>query len=160
YLPVDKPLADPLLYYSGGYNAYADFLGKFIFTGLGDPLTTGVAAEAMNALITRQSNVYYYMFDWNKEPAPWNDVYGAAHAFDLPFFFGNFDKASVFSNTIIGTANEKGRLDLSEAMIASLSAFARTGNPNNAKLGVTWAPWPKQIEFNASLTAKQITVTP
>jgi len=30
------------------------------------------------------------------EPAPWNDVYGAAHAFDLPFIFGNFGP-SLFS---------------------------------------------------------------
>jgi len=44
----------------------------------------------LNALKSQQSNVWYYQFKWAQEPAPWNDIYGAAHAFDLPFVFGNF----------------------------------------------------------------------
>ena len=44
--------------------------------------------------------VWYYRFDWDEEPAPWNDIYGAAHAFDLPFIFGNFGP-SLFANIVI-----------------------------------------------------------
>ena len=49
------------------------------------------------ALQTQQSNIWYYRFDWDEEPAPFNDIFGAAHAFDLPFVFGNFGP-SLFSN--------------------------------------------------------------
>lgn len=151
------PLATPPSFPPTEYNGWSNFYGKMIFTTLGDPLTQGVAAEAMNALKTRQGNVYYYMFNWDEEPAPWNDVYGAAHGFDLPFLFGNFTRDSLFSKVVGGQANAAGRMALSDAMIASLAAFARTGNPNNVKLGVTWEPWPKQINFDASKTAKIIT---
>jgi para-nitrobenzyl esterase len=75
-----------------------------------------------------------------------------AHAFDLPFVFGNFGP-SLFSNVANGTANKAGRLDLSDAMMQSVGAFARNGDPNNAALGVTWAPWPQKLIFDASLTA-------
>lgn len=153
------PLTTPPGKFSGtDYNAWTNIYGRVIFTTLGDERTQGVLAEALNALKTVQPNVFYAMFNWDEEPAPWNDVYGAAHGFDIPFWMGNFSRASLFSNTVVSKANEKGRLELSDAMISSLSAFARTGNPNNDKLGVTWPVWPKQVNFDASLTAKQITV--
>ena len=53
--------------------------------------------NVLNALKAQQNNVWYYRFDWDEEPAPWNDIYGAAHAFDLPFLFGNFGP-SLFGN--------------------------------------------------------------
>jgi para-nitrobenzyl esterase len=149
YLPVDKV--------PGGWNASAAFFTGLFFNGLGDPKTTGPTAEMLNALKTQQNDVYYYRFDWDKQPAPWNDVYGAGHAFDVPFVFGNFERASLISRVIAGKANEAGRLALSEAMLRSVASFAKTGNPNNPTLGVQWEPWPQQINFNASLTAAQIT---
>ena len=56
------------------------------------------------------------------------------------------------------TANRGGRLDLSDAMMKSLGSFARTGNPNDATLGVTWPAWPRKVIFDASLTTKAISV--
>ena len=44
--------------------------------------------------------------------------------FDLPFLFGNFGP-SLFSNVANSTANRPGRLELSDAMMRSLGAFAR-----------------------------------
>jgi len=44
------------------------------------------------------------------------------------------------------------------AMMQSVGAFASNGDPNNAALGVTWAPWPQKLIFDASLTAKAISV--
>jgi para-nitrobenzyl esterase len=101
--------------------------------------------------------VWHYQFNWAQEPTPWNEVYGAAHAFDLPFLFGNFGP-SVFSNAVNSAANKPGRLALSAAMMASLGAFARTGNPNNTALGVTWQSWPKKLVLDASLTQASISV--
>jgi para-nitrobenzyl esterase len=107
--------------------------------------------NVLNALKTQQPDVWYYQFKWAQEPAPWNTIYGAAHAFDLPFIFGNFGP-SLFSNAANSTANKPGRLALSAAMMASISAFARNGDPNNASLGTTWGTWPAKLIFDATPT--------
>ncbi|MBP5090605.1 carboxylesterase family protein, partial [Pseudomonas chlororaphis] len=52
----------------------------------------------------------------------------STHSLDLPFIFGNFG-ANAFSFAY-GNANKAGREALSGTMIASLAAFAKTGNPN------------------------------
>ena len=54
--------------------------------------------------------------------------YGAAHAFDLPFAFGNFGP-SLYANISYTRASQAGRLALSDAMMRSTGAFARTGDP-------------------------------
>lgn len=107
--------------------------------------------NVLNALKTQQANVWYYQFKWAQEPAPWNTIYGAAHAFDLPFIFGNFGP-SLFSNAANSTANKPGRLALSAAMMASISAFAHNGDPNNSALGTTWGTWPAKLIFDATPT--------
>ncbi|MBV8273259.1 MAG: carboxylesterase family protein [Cupriavidus sp.] len=139
YLPVTAP--------STGYNAKTALLTSVF--------TSPSRDNALNTLITQQPNVWHYQFNWAQEPAPWQDVYGAAHVFDLPFLFGNFGP-SLFSNVISSTANKPGRLALSSAMMASLAAFVRTGDPNNASLGTAWQPWPHQIIFDATLTQANI----
>ena len=112
----------------------------------------------LDALVTRTPNqVWSYRFDWQREPAPWNEIYGAAHAFDLAFLFGNFGP-SLYANVMVSAANQPGRLALSDAMMSTLATFARTGNPNNAALGVTWPNWPSVLHFDASDTARQISV--
>ena len=113
--------------------------------------------NVLNTLKAKQPNVWYYQFNWAQEPAPWNTIYGAAHAFDLPFIFGNFGP-SLFSNAANSTANKPGRLALSTAMMASIGAFARNGDPNNAALGTTWPTWPSKLVFDASLTQANISV--
>jgi len=141
YLPVTTPVT--------GFNAETDLLNSIFFIASRNNI--------LNALKTQQPSVWYYRFDWDEEPAPWNDIYGAAHAFDLPFVFGNFGP-SLFANVANSTANAPGRLDLSNAMMKTLSAFARTGDPNNAALGVTWPAWPNQLNFDATPSAKSISV--
>jgi len=141
YLPVTTPVT--------GFNARTDLLNLVFFTASRD--------NVLNALKAQQATVWYYRFDWDKEPAPWNDIYGAAHAFDLPFIFGTFGP-SLFGSIMTGTANQAGRLALSDAMMKSIGAFASNSDPNNASLGVTWPAWPAKLLFNASLTTKQITV--
>ncbi|WP_382157784.1 carboxylesterase/lipase family protein [Hydrogenophaga sp. ANAO-22] len=115
--------------------------------------------NVLNTLRTQQADIWHYRFDWAQQPAPWNTVYGAAHAFDLPFVFGNFGP-SLFANAIGGNANRAGREALSGHMMASVGQFARTGNPNHATLGAAWPAWPGQLHFNASLTAAQISAVP
>jgi para-nitrobenzyl esterase len=71
------------------------------------------------------------------------------------FLFGNFGP-SLFSNATNSAANRPGRLALSEAMMASMSAFMRNGDPNVAELGTTWAPWPARLLFDATPGALKI----
>lgn len=135
YLPVTAP--------GTGYNAKTDLLGA-LFTGASRD-------NLLQSLRSQQDNVWAYQFNWSQEPAPWNDVYGSAHAFDLPFVFGNFGP-SVFARAVNSRANQPGRLALSTAMMGSLGAFLRTGNPNNAALGKTWEPAPRIWLFDADLS--------
>lgn len=141
YLPVTTPVT--------GFNAKTDLLNQIFFIASRDNM--------LNTLKAQQHEVWYYRFDWDQEPAPWNDIYGAAHAFDLPFIFGTFGP-SLFSNIANSTANKPGRLQLSEAMMKSLGAFARRGDPNAQVLGVTWQPWPSMLLFDATATSKAISV--
>ena len=141
YLPVDKPVT--------GFTARAQELNRVFL------LASNI--NILDTLKAKQPEVYYYQFNWDKEPAPWNDIYGAAHLFDLPFIFGNFGP-SLMAGVMNSTANRGGRLDLSDAMMKSLGSFARTGNPNDATLGVTWPAWPRKVIFDASLTTKAISV--
>jgi para-nitrobenzyl esterase len=107
-----------------------------------------------------QVPLYAYNFKWSQQPAPWNDVYGAWHAGDLSFIFGNFN---VNLNSFgYSAANEPGRLALTSLMQKSISAFIRTGNPNDSALGTTWDQWtptaPVRMQFDATLqqaTARQ-----
>ena len=71
--------------------------------------------------------------------------------------FGNFGP-SLYSNVIVSDANKAGRLALSDAMMSTLAAFARSGNPNTGALGVNWPNWPNVLLFDATLAAKQISV--
>jgi carboxylesterase type B len=132
-----------------GFNLATDRLNQYFFI----PGRDGV----LGALQAQQKNIWYYRFDWDKEPAPFNDIFGAAHAFDLLFAFGNFGP-SLYSNIINTNANQQGRLALSDAMMRSIGAFARTGNPNDASLGVTWPQWPATLILDATLTTKRISI--
>lgn len=138
YLPVGTAVT--------GYNAKTRLVTSLLFEANRDNL--------LDTMKTRQSNLWSYRLDWAQEAYPWNEVYGAAHAFDLPFVFGNFGP-SVLSNTIGGKANEKGRLALSGAVMASIGAFMRKGDPNTPELGATWAPWPSKLLFDATPIALQ-----
>jgi carboxylesterase type B len=141
YLPPATPVT--------GFEARSEKLTQLFFLNSRDSVLAAAQAQ--------QKNIYYYRFDWDEEPAPFNVIYGAAHAFDLPFAFGNFGP-SLYANIMNTTANRAGRLALSDAMMRSIGAFARTGDPNNASLGVAWPVWPATLVFDATPTAKAISV--
>jgi para-nitrobenzyl esterase len=141
YLPVNAPVT--------GFTARAEALNRIFFLNSRD--------NVLNALKAKQDGVWYYRFDWDEQPAPWNDIYGAVHVVDLPFLFGNFGP-SLFSNVWFNEANRPGRVELSAAMMQTMASFARNGDPNNGALGVSWANWPSTLVFDASPTAKTIRV--
>lgn len=141
YLPVNAPVT--------GFTARAETLNRIFFLASRD--------NVLNALKTRQENVWYYRMDWDEQPAPWNDIYGAVHVVDLPFLFGNFG-SSLFSNVWFNAANQPGRLALSSTMMQTLGTFARNGDPNTPALGVSWPTWPRTLVFDATPTTQAIHV--
>jgi len=141
YLPADAPVT--------GFTARAEQFNRVFFLASRDNI--------LNALKSKQPDVWYYRFDWDEQPAPWNVIYGAAHLFDLPFVFGNFTP-SLMANIMNTTANQQGRLQLSDAMMRSIGAFARHGDPNNDAIGVHWPTWPTGLVFDATQTQKAISV--
>ncbi|TWO68992.1 carboxylesterase family protein [Caenimonas sedimenti] len=139
YLPVDQPAT--------GFNARARELNRVWFAAIRD--------DMLNALRTQQAAVWHYDFEWDELPPPFDTIFGAAHSFDLPFVFGNFGP-SLYANVSFTRANQPGRLALSNAMMASVSAFARAGDPNHPGLGAAWQPWPRRIVFDATPAAARI----
>jgi para-nitrobenzyl esterase len=119
---------------SGPFECYMDRLSRRIFKEEGVDTMAGLAS-------THQGDVYAYLFGWNDEPEPFNHLIGAAHALDVAFWFGNFDSGR---DRLFGLAwskaNEPGRVKLTETMIAYLSNFVWTGNPNGEHLPL-WNPW-------------------
>ena len=110
-----------------------------------------------------QPDVYVYQFLWGAGgdtgtsviPAPWGFRLGACHSLDIPFFFGNDIWNGPLSFLVFTKENRPGRESLSNAMMAHVAQFARTGDPNKPGSGLTeWSPWsnavdgPKCILFN------------
>ncbi len=141
YLPVDAPTT--------GLNARIAELDRVWFFAFRD--------DVLNALKSRQRDVWHYRFDWDELPPPFDKVYGAAHSFDLPFIFGNFGP-SLYANISFSQANSAGRLDLSAKMMQSIGRFARDGDPNNASLGIGWPTWPSSLVFDSSLDRARLGV--
>lgn len=141
YLPADKP--------GTGFNARTAELGRIWFEAIRN--------DVLNAIRSQQADVWDYEFDWDRLPKPFDTIYGAAHTFDLPFVFGNFGP-SLYSNIMFTKANRRGRLALSRAMMRSIGAFARNGDPANGALGVVWKPWPSHIVFDADDDAALISM--
>ncbi|OLF52291.1 carboxylesterase/lipase family protein [Pseudomonas chlororaphis] len=130
-----------------GWNAMAALATDTIFY-------RGVTLPLIALAMRQPDEVWHYRFDWNQEPAPFNTVYGATHSLDLPFIFGNFG-TNVFSFAY-SNANKAGREALSNTMIESLAAFAKTGNPNTQALGATWATFPRRLLLDATPTQLRI----
>jgi para-nitrobenzyl esterase len=143
YLPPQTPVT--------GFAARSDELNRIWFSAIRD--------DVLNALASRQTQVWNYQFDWDELPAPFDLIFGAAHTFDLPFVFGNFGP-SLYSRVSFTQANRPGRLALSERMMKSLGAFAHAGDPNHPALGVNWPVWPAQLVFDADRRAAHIHVRP
>jgi para-nitrobenzyl esterase len=74
---------------------------------------------------------YAYVFDW-KTPV-WDGLLRSPHTVEVPFVFGTGRAAS----GLLGTGPEIE--PLTRTMIATWSAFARTGDPNNS----TIPQWPR-----------------
>ena len=117
-----------------------------------------------------QDQVYAYFFKWGgvgSGPYPFDRIYGAGHASEIAFFGIGADRG--LFNLPFVPANQAGRDELKGAMMAYLSNFARTGNPNSGDSQhafpahrTKWEQWtnasggPKAIVFDADLDHAKI----
>jgi para-nitrobenzyl esterase len=76
--------------------------------------------------------VYLYNFVW-RAPVD-GGMWGSPHAIDIPFAFGNTDKAT----SLVGTGPEPA--EVSRNLMSAFVAFARTGNPNTPRTP-DWKPY-------------------
>jgi len=108
---------------------------------------------AVEALADKQP-VYYYRFDYDEHLAP--HMVGAAHAVEIPFVFGNLDRApaTIFLNKRLRKKAEP----LKEAMMSYWTNFAKTGDPNGEGL-VQWQQYDsvkrQRIYFDIPITLKE-----
>ena len=88
------------------------------------------AAESKAA--AKGAPVYMYNFTWNApvEGGKW----GTPHAMDIPFAFGNTDRAKVL------TGEGPEAAEVARNLMAAFVAFARTGNPANPRMPA-WQPY-------------------
>ena len=83
------------------------------------------------------------------------DLVGAYHTSDVPYWFGTLDALNLLRPTRRWQSYDR---TLSEAMTASLIAFAKTGRPTTADL--TWPAWSASKEALLELGASANTVRP
>lgn len=102
-----------------------------------------------------QPGVYVYQFRWGSGgdvgqsviPDPWGFKIGASHGMDVPFFFGNDDLFGPLTSLIFTEENHPGREALSNAIMAYVAQFARTGDPNRHGVDLTeWKPWSNGVD--------------
>ena len=79
-----------------------------------------------------QAPVYLYNFTW-KAPVD-GGIWGAPHTIDIPFAFGNTDRAT----SLLGSASEPA--EVAHHLMSAFVAFARSGNPNNPDMP-EWTPF-------------------
>ena len=81
-----------------------------------------------DAQVAHNPNTYVYRFDWRSPGL------GAAHATDVPFTFGTFDREGW--GAVVGADARAERLGAN--LRGAWSAFARTGDPSHDGIG----RWP------------------
>jgi para-nitrobenzyl esterase len=106
--------------------------GQIVFQGYGVDITASMLARY-------QDNVYAYRFEFNDGARPFEYLLGSAHAFDVPFLFGNFLSPG---KSLVGcewnNANRIEREHMSDIVMSYWSSFARYGDPNTGNSLPRW----------------------
>jgi para-nitrobenzyl esterase len=90
-------------------------------------------------------SVFAYRFDWDETDrflwVDWSEVLGAAHAFEIPFVFGDFEIPLLRS--LYAEQNLPSRQALSRAMMSYWAEFAASGAPGRGRAGdlPLWSAW-------------------
>ena len=103
-----------------------------------------------------QDDVYTYLFRWDEESSPYNLLLGAVHSINIAFLFGSFDMVEEpLQSMAFNDANQSGRMELSENMMAYWSKFAQTGSPEWGGADLpAWDPWEDDLPNCINLDAE------
>ncbi len=98
-------------------------------------------------------SVFAYRFDWDETDSflwvDWSEVLGAAHAFEIPFVFGNFDFPLL--ERLYSEESLPSRQALAHAMMSYWAEFATTGAPGRGRDGslTAWTSWDESEPASA-----------
>ncbi|MHA1278918.1 MAG: carboxylesterase/lipase family protein [Candidatus Helarchaeota archaeon] len=127
---------------AGKYSIESFDLFNAIITDFAFRISTIHLLEAQSA---HNPNCYTYLFNW---PSPGlNGILGACHALEIPFVFGTLDSPTL-KDFVVGAPKT-----LSDIMMDSWIAFARTGNPNHSSI-------PEWSAYNSETRATMIFTEP
>jgi para-nitrobenzyl esterase len=144
------PVPDKVIYEACGYYGALNWKAHYV-------------DEIARPLQEQQDDVYAYLFQWGgpgSGPEPFDFVFGAAHAMEIPFFWGADESLFGYSFT---EDNRPGREELQSDMMAYIANFAATGDPNGSGL-YEWEEWSndegaaKCIQFGANYTEADISM--
>jgi para-nitrobenzyl esterase len=160
FFMIEQPIKYPF-----AYQAFTRVTSDLWKVGGVDSLATMMSAHGSQPAVYAYQFLYgaYRMFGYNAWPKDVNGInyalgIGASHTLEIPFFWGSH-YWFVFNDLIFREDNRLGREALSDAMMAYVAQFARTGNPNGTGSSLTeWTPWSntedasKRILFDANDT--------
>jgi len=143
---VDKFMGIPIaIKNSGRYQAFSSYASD----------QWKIKAVDQLATVMRQGqgdNVFAYRFDSDDLRdfgfLSLQELMGAAHAFEIPYVFGNF--VSLMSNLIHPESARAARNALSQSMMSYWASFAHYGEPAKGYHGkqVEWSTWSNNDEQN------------
>jgi para-nitrobenzyl esterase len=169
-----KTLAE---YKAAAERLYADRVDAFLRLY---PAATDAEAQEMGHIAAREAMMEGRVRAWAKAQGVWNEspVYmfmfsrvhpfseaakfydnpvsiGSYHASDVPYWLGTQDALNLFRTTRNWSAYDR---ELSDRMLASLTAFAKSGDPS-----VAAGPWPKWsinaerlVDFGDAVSIRQM----
>ncbi len=110
----------------------------------------GVDSLAAPLSASQGPTVFAYRFDWDELrrvlTMDLGRLFGAAHALEIPFVFGNFDLAD--RAMVVAGERIAERDELSRQMMSYWAQFAYTGDPGTGRAGelLRWGAWDNAEE--------------
>ena len=100
------------------------------------------ADRVARAFASSGGKVWMYRWDWDEEPTVFGvnlaQIFGAAHGFEIPFVFNNFDHPGM--DKLFTRQNAMGRMVLAREMGGYWSSFSALGSPRGQQ---PWMRWTK-----------------